>query len=120
MLSHEKLEAYGVSVDFFALCTADLEALPRGQGNLKDQLDRAAISILLNIAEGAGKIGTKDKARYYAIARGSAFECGAVYDALAKRDLVDPNNYRRAKWLLGRIASMLTALIGVKSINESR
>jgi len=32
-----------------------LETLPRGRGHLSDQLTRASTSIVLNVAEGAGK-----------------------------------------------------------------
>ena len=32
------------------------------------------LSIVQNIAEGAGRVGRADKARHYAIARGSAME----------------------------------------------
>jgi four helix bundle protein len=52
---------------------------------LRDQLDRARISIVLNIAEGAGRFSAPDKARFYAIARGSATEWGAVLDLLLAR-----------------------------------
>ena len=114
MLSHEKLDVYGVAVDFFALTSTILERLPRGNGNLKDQLDRAATSIMLNIAEGAGKIREKDKSSFYAIARGSAFESGAVYDALEVRRLIKPKEHERGKWLLRRIASMLTNLVDIE------
>ena len=42
---------------------------------LNDQLRRAANSIVLNIAEGAGKQTRKDKAYFYNTARGSTQEC---------------------------------------------
>ncbi|MFN0248337.1 MAG: four helix bundle protein [Kofleriaceae bacterium] len=54
-----------------------LHRIPKGHADLVDQLRRAAQSIPQNIAEGAGKTGRADKARYYAIARGSAMECAA-------------------------------------------
>jgi len=39
---------------------------------LRDQLDRVSVSIVLNIAEGAGRFSPPDKGRFYSIARGSA------------------------------------------------
>lgn len=111
MLGHEMLEVYGVALEFFALASAVLEALPRGHGKLKDQLDRASTSIMLNIAEGAGKRLPADKANFYTIARGSAFESAAVYDALQVRSLIGDNDHEHGKWLLKRVASMLNSLI---------
>lgn len=41
---------------------------------LTDQLRRAANSVVHNLAEGYGRFESKDKTRFYKIARGSAFE----------------------------------------------
>ena len=40
------------------------------KGHCKDQFDRALLSIVLNLAEGSGKLTAKDKRRFYAIAFG--------------------------------------------------
>lgn len=52
---HEKLDVYTVALDFVVLANGVVEGLPRGRSHLADQLTRASISIVLNIAEGAGK-----------------------------------------------------------------
>ena len=44
----------------------------RRLGALRDQLDRASVSIVLNVAEGSGRFAPADKAHFYLIARGSA------------------------------------------------
>ncbi|HYD41760.1 MAG TPA: four helix bundle protein [Anaeromyxobacter sp.] len=54
---HEKLDVYGLAVDFVVRANEIVETLPRGRGYLADQLQRAALSVVLNIAEGAGKSG---------------------------------------------------------------
>lgn len=41
---------------------------------LSDQLKRAANSVVHNLAEGYGRFESKDKTRFYKIARGSAYE----------------------------------------------
>ncbi len=48
--------------------------------HLRDQLLRAASSIVLNLAEGSGRFGRKDQKRFYHIAFGSLRECQAVID----------------------------------------
>lgn len=55
---------------------------PLKRAELSDQLDRASISIALNIAEGAGRTSPRERARHYAIARGSAVERLACLDLL--------------------------------------
>ena len=70
-----------MSVEFLTLAAPPSEKIPKGYSGLGDQLRRAATSISLNIAEGSGKFN-KDARRFYAIARGSALECAAIYDAL--------------------------------------
>src|SRR6267378_4176935 len=50
------------------------------EGRLRDQALRAATSVCLNISEGAGRAGSADKARVYAIARGENCEAAAPLD----------------------------------------
>ena len=50
------------------------------ESRLRDQALRAATSVRLNIAEGAGREGLADKARVCAIARGENCEAGAALD----------------------------------------
>jgi four helix bundle protein len=75
-----------------------------------DQFKRASFSIVLNIAEGAGKLKRADKQRYFSIARGSVMECGALFDLLNALSYVSPDEYRAGKRLLARIAAMLSKL----------
>ena len=84
---------------------------------LKDQLRRAASSIVLNIAEGSGKWSKKDKANYYRMSQASANECLAAVDLLKIYRLVGPERFDDLKGILRDIALDLHAL--KKSI-ESR
>jgi len=54
-LDHERLDVYRLALDFLVFAHQVLETLPRGRAHLSDQLTRASTSIVLNIAEGAGK-----------------------------------------------------------------
>jgi four helix bundle protein len=109
LLDAEKLDAYRVALEFQALAC---QLLPkRGCAELRDQLDRASISIVLNIAEGCGRRSPADKARFYSMARGSATECAAILDLLAARGLVDARLRNRARSLLVRVVQMLSRLV---------
>jgi four helix bundle protein len=75
-----------------------------------DQFKRASFSIVLNIVEGAGKLKRSDKQRYFAIARGSVRECGALFDLFNALSHVSPDEYHAGKLLLTRTGAMLSKL----------
>jgi four helix bundle protein len=104
---HERLDVYQLALDFLVLADDTIENLPRGRSHLADQLGRAATSIVLNSAEGAGKFSKPDKRRYYLTAVGSATECAAVYDVLLRPKLTTRERHAECKTVLERIASML-------------
>jgi four helix bundle protein len=108
---HEKLDVYQVAIDFVATANNMIERLPRGRGYLADQLQRAALSIVLNIAEGAGKFSPADKAVFYTRARASATESAAVFDVCRKLNLITMAIAEDNKAVLERISQMLTKLI---------
>jgi four helix bundle protein len=108
LLDAEKLDCYRLAVEFQALAARLLPK--RGASSLRDQLDRASVSIALNIAEGAGRFSPADKARFYAIARGSATECAAIIDVILSRGLGSAPVCHQARALLVRIVQMLTRL----------
>jgi four helix bundle protein len=117
LLDAEKLDCYRVALEFRALA---VQLLPkRGCSELRDQLDRASISIVLNIAEGCGRRSPADKARFYSMARGSATECAAVIDLLGARDLVDDRLRKHARALLVRIVQMLSRLVARMTVPSS-
>jgi four helix bundle protein len=107
---HERLDVYQAALDFVVLCEDVLEQLPRGRAHLVDQLSRASTSIVLNIAEGAGKYHKPDKRRFYLTAAGSATESAAVLDICVRLKLIDPELQRRGKEILHRVVAMLVKL----------
>jgi len=85
--------------------------IPRGQADLRDQLRRASTSIPLNIAEASGKTGAADRARFHAIARGSALECAAILDVLLLVGAATPTDVEQGKALvLSRVVAMLSKM----------
>ena len=83
LLPNERLIAYRLALEFHARVATLARA--RGLASLRDQLLRAVDSIVLNIAEGAGRTSRDDKRRFYDIALGSLTECAAVLDCLRNR-----------------------------------
>ena len=110
---HEKLDVYRVAIDFVALSDEVAKQLPRGRAYLADQLQRAAVSIPLNIAEGAGEFSRKDKRRFYRIALRSATESAAILDVCHRLQLSDEQRIGMGRDLLLRIVAMLTRMTKV-------
>jgi four helix bundle protein len=110
VLDHECLDVYGVALDFLLFANEVIEGLPRGRRHLADQLTRASISIVLNLAEGAGKFSSADKRRFYLTARGSATESAALLDICSRLKLLSEAEHKRGKALIHRVVSMLIKL----------
>ena len=111
VFDHERLDVYKAAIEFVALANSAAERLPRGRGYLADQLQRAATSVPLNIAEGAGEYSPGDKARFYRMARRSATECAAVLDVCKTLDLLPEDQYGVGRETLLRVVAMLVGLV---------
>jgi len=70
----ENLEVYQKALDFIDQITTLNEQFPRGYYFLVDQLNRAALSIATNLAEGNGRFTEPDRRNFFTIARGSVQE----------------------------------------------
>ena len=55
----------------------------------KDQLRRASLSIMLNIAEGNSRRTSRDRRNFFIIARSSAIECAALIEFLELSEELD-------------------------------
>lgn len=108
---HERLDVYNAAVDSVAIANRILLDLPTGHGDLADQLRRAATSIVLNIAEGAGEFSKAAKARFYRMARRSGTECAAVLDVVVRLELATRAQCEPGRDLLLRVVSMLTNMV---------
>jgi four helix bundle protein len=84
----EKLEVYQKAVDFADEIAALTEGFPRGYGFLVDQLNRTALSIATNLAEGNGRFTKPDRRNFFTIARGSAQECVPLLEIARRRGLI--------------------------------
>ncbi|MFH1390248.1 MAG: four helix bundle protein [Candidatus Margulisiibacteriota bacterium] len=84
---------------------------PKGNYYLVDQINRAAISISLNIAEGNGRFTQKDRNNFFYIARGSAFECVPLLKILSAKKMIDEDKYAHLLSEIEAVSKMLSGLI---------
>ncbi len=107
----EKLLVYQKSVDFADAICQRTEQFPRGYGFLVDQLNRAALSIAANIAEGNGRFTKPDRRHFFGISRGSVQECVPLLELALRRKLLPEQDHLEPKGRLEEIARMLSGLI---------
>ena len=78
---------------------------------LSDQLRRAVVSIPTNIAEGYGRNGVKEYARFLNIARGSKYEVETQLLICVRLRFVTDSEINKAMSLCNEIGKMLNAII---------
>ena len=110
IFDHDKLQVYQTAIQFVGWSETILQKASKGLA-VYGQLDRAATSVPLNIAEGNGKFTPADRCRFFDIARGSALECAACLDVLVARKLATEQEISDGKAKLAGIVSMLVGLI---------
>jgi four helix bundle protein len=108
--SFEKLDVYQRALNFSKKILTLTKEI-KGQYSWCDQLNRAATSITLNIAEGAGRWHSKDKANFYYIARGSAFECVPLIELGFEMRFIAEQQRDELRGDLHAVCQMLTKLI---------
>jgi len=107
---HERMDVYRRALEFIRIAATIRQKLVPGHAALADQLERAAVSIALNIAEGAGEFARKEKARFYRIARRSATESAAVLDVVHALELAEERQISIGKTQLIEIVGSLVGL----------
>jgi four helix bundle protein len=115
-VDHEKLDVYQLQLQFLGWVAELLNHVyglkQRRVAETLDQLDRASLSVLLNITEGNGRRNSQQRVRFLDDARGSATECAACLDALVAKGAVTAERVSEGKQSLIRVVSMLSRLIG--------
>jgi four helix bundle protein len=104
------LEVYKKAKGFHLKCLLLLDAI-KPTNYVKDQLGRASMSIVLNIAEGSGKFSKPDRRSFFVIARASIFECVAIVDLLYDQNKVKENDFEEFIQSADELSRMLFAMI---------
>ena len=107
----EKLTVYQKAIDFAESVGKLTENFPRGHFYLADQLNRAALSISANLAEGNGRFHKADRQNFFRISRGSAFECVPLLELCRRKQLISEAEHRDCYERLEAISKMLSGLL---------
>jgi four helix bundle protein len=108
-LDHERLIVYQRAIDFVAWADQFMESANL-KGEIRSQLDRASISVPLNIAEGNGKFSIRDRIRFLDIAYGSSLECAACLDVSHAKGSATSERIEAGKLLVEEVVNRLVRL----------
>jgi four helix bundle protein len=110
-IHYKDLDVYRLALDFVELAAQIAKRIPRGQGQMADQLRRASSSSAYNTGEGAGEFAPREKARFYRMALRSATESSTIIDIVHRLGFIDAELHARAETMLERLIGMLTKLV---------
>ncbi|MBN1415661.1 MAG: four helix bundle protein [Bacteroidales bacterium] len=111
MFDFEKLDLYQVireqnnKVLRFILEHGDLDSF------IRKQWKKASIDIVLNLAEGTGRMVNTEKRVYITTARGSVFAAVAILDIVHQLGLIDDETYQDFYDGYEKISKMLLGMI---------
>jgi four helix bundle protein len=110
-LAHKKLDVYNVVQELIVECYNITSNFPiEERFNLTQQIKRAAISVKLNLAEGASRKSEAERKRFYEIARGSIIEIDAALEVSVKMKYLSIESVERVGSLIVRCYGMLTKM----------
>jgi four helix bundle protein len=82
-MKFEKMSIYKKSIKLLSEVYSITKKLPSSEAfNMSSQIQRAALSISSNIAEGSGRGSDKDFARFITISKGSLYEVYSIGTAI--------------------------------------
>jgi four helix bundle protein len=113
MFDFEKLEVYSKAKIYHRQISGLVLKL-KFSASERDQLRRASLSIVLNIAEGSGRFTKPAKRNFYVIARGSVFETVAILEIFFELGYIEKSInqafYQQAEELSKMLFGMIKSL----------
>lgn len=100
-------KAFEVTLDVYRISSNGAFSKDFG---LKDQIRRASVSIMANIAEGHGRRTNSEFANFLNVARGSATEVQSHLHVALGLGYINDTDFRRNYEVLGEVSKMCLAL----------
>ncbi|MFH0775492.1 MAG: four helix bundle protein [bacterium] len=108
----ENLEVYQKAVDFTNIVYGVTKKYPKSElFATVSQFRRAALSIPLNIAEGAGRLHEKEKRQFYQIAKTSVNECIPIMEISRRQEFLGEDIHQKLYQSSLELSKMLAGLI---------
>ena len=110
MFDFEKLEVYNVIRKLNFGVYSVLNKNKTMDNHVKDQWKRASLSIMLNLAEGTGRMSVNDKKHFITIARGSVNESVALLQLSKDLGQIEEENYQHFYEKYEQVSKMLLGM----------
>ncbi|WP_114278315.1 four helix bundle protein [Thioalbus denitrificans] len=108
---HKRLLVWKQSMELVVATYAATRAFPAVERHgLASQMQRAAVSIPSNIAEGSARGSKRDSLRFYVFARGSIAELDTQFEIARRLGYLDEVRFRELTLRLDRISRLLNGL----------
>ena len=120
----EKLEVWQLAIEYVDLCYDIAGKLPQEEKyNLTSQLQRAAVSVALNIAEGSTSQTNPEQARFLGMSIRSLVETVACQHLIHRRNYLDDTTplreaYQASEKLVAKLQAMRRAVLGGSAVRE--
>lgn len=109
---HRRLILWQKSILFCTYVYKLTESFPVSEKyGLSSQLKRAAVSISLNIAEGAGRNHTKEFIQFLGITNGSISECDTICELLLQLEFISQKEHDTIIEKLNELSALNNGLI---------
>ncbi|MCE2712745.1 MAG: four helix bundle protein [Cryomorphaceae bacterium] len=112
MFDFEKLDVYRKAKAFNKEVLQLMRTTKSIDSVVRNQLRRASLSIVLNIAEGTSRYSKADKRNFYVISRGSTFECVAIFDVMKEETILSDHEFQQFYRKADELSRMLFRMIG--------
>ena len=111
-LGHTKLDAYKTAIGLLKTSyTLTSKFPPEEKFGLSNQIRRAAVSVVLNIAEGRSRISHTERKRFVEIARGSVVEVDAAFNIAAELGYLEKLDSSSLGELINKSFAQLSGLL---------
>lgn len=111
MFDFESLDVYKKAKELNKEVLSFLKENKQIDSYVRDQLKRASVSIVINIAEGSGKFSKADKRNFYTTARGSVYECVSLSEIIFEENQIAKEKFDYFYQKFETLSKMLFGLI---------
>jgi len=111
-LNHKKLNVWKEGINLVKLIYKSTESFPKNEiFGLSNQLRRASVSVVSNIAEGASRKTKAERIRFYEISRSSIVEIDTQLEIAKELKYIEQDKLFEIENKITHIFSMLSNLI---------